>query len=78
MKSTGNSQAQIPPKAKRIFSGKELSVRILCSTVFAHKLSYDIASQTAGTVANGLSDTFSNYHDYTVRSVLRRHIDEFM
>ena len=54
------------PKGKQISFGKVLSVRQLFATEF-YKLMSFLAKTTNGVTEMGLTDTYSNWHDFTVR-----------
>ncbi len=67
MRLTGNSLVLTPPKAKRTSSGKALSVRILGSSAYVAYTFDPTATQTQGEATGGIENTYTTYHDYTVR-----------
>jgi hypothetical protein len=67
MRLTGNFLVSTLPKAKRTSSGRAISVRIPGSSAYVANIFGPTASQTQGDVTGGIEDTYSTYHDYTVR-----------
>jgi len=65
MRSTGSSLAPRLPKARATSSGKASFVR-LHQAKNRSSANSSAAPKTNGDVHGGLSDTYSNYHDYTI------------